>query len=367
MKITCHRETFLAACQLASAAVPSKNVKPVLRNLKATVGEGVCFLTATDLEIGIRVEVAVTTDKPGDALLPAALVIAALRESRDADVMIEADRDTVLIRGDSSEFEFPSEDASTFPDLPTFDAAKCHEVASAVFQGLVRRTTFAALTEEHAKFGATKGVLVELESERISLVATDGRRLSVANGPAQQIGEHCPKKPVVPVRALAMVERGLGGDTVKMQFRANEAFFRSGGVTVYTRLIDGLFPNWRMVVPKSFTEKISLDVEAIQTATRQAKIATSEESKRVGYSFAKGRLTLQAKATNGRSKAETAVDFSGKPFEISFDPQFVLEMLKAIDSSAPVEMAYVDERAPAVFRQGADFTHVIVPLVGGPA
>src|SRR5215831_16380620 len=116
MKALCHREGFLAACQLTSAAIPAKDLKPILKNLKAVAGEGRCTLIATDMEVGIRLDVqGLTIEEPGEAILPAAKLTAILREARDEQLSIEADPTACVVRGASLEFEMPSEDPAQFP------------------------------------------------------------------------------------------------------------------------------------------------------------------------------------------------------------------------------------------------------------
>src|SRR5579871_2202757 len=104
MRAICHREGLLAACQLASAAIPARDIKPILRNLKAIAADGRCTLMATDLELGIRLDVqGLTIQEPGEAILPAAKLLAILRESRDNELTIEADPSACMVRGASME------------------------------------------------------------------------------------------------------------------------------------------------------------------------------------------------------------------------------------------------------------------------
>src|SRR5438270_10970339 len=111
MKIVCHREGLLSACQLASAAVAARDVKPILKNLKAVVMEDRCTLMATDLELGIRLDVrGIKVEDPGEALLPTGRLIAILREATDDEITIEAGQESCTIRGTSAEFEMPGED-----------------------------------------------------------------------------------------------------------------------------------------------------------------------------------------------------------------------------------------------------------------
>src|SRR5260221_2587806 len=167
MKIVCHREGLLAGCQLASAAVAARDVKPVLRNIKAIVDNDRCTLMATDLEIGIRLEVrGIKVEEPGDALLPTSRLIAILREATDEEMTIEASPEKCIVRGNTNEFDMPGEDPSAFPDVPAFAEEKYHEVTAGVLRERIKRTSFAAATEGQGRFGASAGVLSEFGARK---------------------------------------------------------------------------------------------------------------------------------------------------------------------------------------------------------
>src|ERR1700736_4128189 len=148
MKIVCHREGLLSACQLASSAVASRDIKPILKNLKAVVTEDRCTLMATDLELGIRLDVrGIKVEEPGSALLPTTRLIAILREATDEEMTIEAGPERCVVRGNTNEFEMPGEDPSAFPDVPAFAEEKYHELPAGVLREMIKRTIFAAATE----------------------------------------------------------------------------------------------------------------------------------------------------------------------------------------------------------------------------
>src|SRR5437764_6550591 len=154
MKAVCNREALLSACQLAGVAVASRDVKPILKNLKAIVEPERCTLMATDLELGVRLEVrSVKVEEPGDAIIPAARLVSILRESTDEELTIEAGPDACLVRGQFNEFEMPGEDPSAFPDIPSFAEEKYHELTAGTLGEMIRRTIFAAAAAEHARFG----------------------------------------------------------------------------------------------------------------------------------------------------------------------------------------------------------------------
>lgn len=366
MKAICDRESLLAACQLASAAIPAKDLKPILKNLKAVVTESGCQLMATDLEVGVRLDVAgLTVLEPGDAILPAAKLIAILRESRDAEIEISADASSCLVRGPSFEFEMPSEDAAQFPDFPTFADTQYHEIPAAALREMIRRTVFAT-ADETARYSMT-GVLWELDGDVVRLVGTDGRRLAMSEGKATPSGGHATRgqTPVVPTKAMDLLSRCLGDDdeAVKVCVRQNEVLFRTAAATVYSRLVEGRFPDYRAVMPKRKAATVSLDPAAFLSAVKQAAIMAEQESRKVAFAFSANRLTLTAQGgTSGRSRIELPLDYSGPDVSVNFNPEYLVDVLKVIPAGGDFRVELIDGSSPAVFRHGETYLYLVMPL-----
>jgi DNA polymerase-3 subunit beta len=369
MKITCHREGLLSACQLASVAVAQRDVKPVLRNIKAIVEEDRCTLMATDLELGIRLEVrGIKVEEAGEALLPTSRLIAILREATDEELTIEAGPDKCVVKGQTAEFDMPGEDPAAFPDVPAFAEEKYHEVSAGTLREMIKRTIFAAATEGQVRFGATTGVLWELEDDKAALIATDGRRLAMMTGQAKPHGGHTTKGqlPVVPTKAMNLLERNLiePEESIRISMRPNEVLMKTERAMIYSRLVEGRFPNYKQVIPGKHSHRVPLTVGPFYAAVRQAAIMTDDESKRVRFNFAKKKLTLRAQGVeSGQSRVELPIDYDGKGLEISFDPKFVGDMLRVLEPDTPLTLDMNDANAPAVFRYDPNYLYVIVPLV----
>jgi DNA polymerase-3 subunit beta len=366
MRADCDRESFLSACQLVSAAVSSRDVKPILRNFKIIAEGDRCTLMATDLELGIRFDVQnLIIQDPGEAILPAARLIAILREARDTRLSIEADSTSCVIRGASLEFEMPGEDPAQFPDIPIFADEKYHEISAGSLRDMVRRTIFAT-ADETARYSMT-GVLWEVDEDTIRLVATDGRRLALAQGTATAQGGHTTKghAPVVPTKAMSLLERNLqvDEDPVKICLRPNEVLFRTGRAVIYSRLVEGRFPDYKQVMPRKVATKIPLSTASFQAAVRQAAVMTDDDSKRVTFHFDRDKLTLQAHGvTAGRSKVELPISFDGKPVDINFNPAYLVEMLKVLPADEEITLDLIDGSTPALFKYGATYSYLVMPL-----
>ncbi len=366
MRADCDRESLLAACQLVSAAVSTRDVKPILRNFKVIAEGDRCTLMATDLELGIRFDVQnLVIQEPGEAILPAARLVAILREARDTRLSIEADPTACVVRGASLEFEMPGEDPAQFPDLPTFNEDKYHEISAGSLRDMIRRTVFAT-ADETARYSMT-GVLWELDAEVIRLVATDGRRLAMAQATATAQGGHTTKghAPVVPTKAMNLLERNLqvDEDPVKICLRPNEVLFRTGRAVIYSRLVEGRFPDYKQVMPRKAATKVTLAAEPFLAAVRQAAVMTDDDSKRVTFRFGRGKLTLEAHgASAGRSKVELPVDYDAKAVDINFNPAYLVEMLKVLPPDEEITLDLIDGASPALFKHGGAYSYLVMPL-----
>lgn len=366
MKAECDRESLLSACQLVSAAVASRDVKPILKNFKAIADGDRCTLMATDLEVGVRFDLQnLLIEEAGEAILPAARLVAILREARDTRLSIEANSTECVVRGASLEFEMPGEDPAQFPDIPTFADETYHEISAGSLRDMIRRTVFATAAET-ARYSMT-GVLWELEGEVIRLVATDGRRLALAQGTATARGGHTTKgqTPVVPTKAMSLLERNLqvDEDPVKICLRPTEVLFRTGRAVIYSRLVEGRFPDYKQVMPRKTTTKVALNTMPFQAAVRQAAVMTDDDSKRVAFRFANDKLTLEARgASAGRSKVELPISYDAKPVEINFNPQYLVDMLKVVPPDEEITLELIDGASPALFKQGTSYQYLVMPL-----
>src|SRR5262245_1624440 len=189
MKIICQRDKLSEAFQIAAMFAPTRSPKAILQNVKLTVSKEGGVLQATDMEVGVRVNLdGIEVEKPGSAVLPVVNFGSILRENSDEKLSLEADSRGTIVRGDRSEFKMPSSDPDEFPDVAEFKEEKYHAVSARLFREIIYRTEFATDTESSRY--ALGGVLLELEPNRITAVGTDGRRLARMDGPAEAIGGH---------------------------------------------------------------------------------------------------------------------------------------------------------------------------------
>jgi DNA polymerase-3 subunit beta len=366
MKLTCDREKLLYAFQMAASVVPTRSPKPILENVKLEAQPEHSTLMATDLEMGIRMEVVgFEVTVPGTVVLPLKRFGSILRESSDEKLRLESDGSKLLVCGERSEFQLPTQNPDEFPAVSPFQEEQYHQLTARFFRELIRRTVFATDTESSRY--ALGGVLLELSATEIIGVGTDGRRLARQQGPAESIGGHTSSEnTVVPTRAVQLMERALAGndENVQLAARENDVLLRSQRTTIYSRLVEGRFPRWRDVFPKQAEEvKIELTVGPFYSAVRQAAIVTSEERRGVDFTFGEGKLVLAGHGAEfGESHVELPIAYEGDPIRVKLDPRYASEFLKVLDPEVTFTLHLRDAESAVVCTTDDGYGYVIMPL-----
>lgn len=367
MKITCERDKLLHAFQTAASVAPTRSPKPILQNVKLDVTDDKGILMGTDLEVGIRIEVSgICVETAGSVVLPISRFLSILRESSDEKLSIDSDGRKIRVRGQRSEFQLPSENPAEFPVVGGFDETRYHEIPARFFREVIRRTVFA--TDNESNRYALGGVLLELTNDKLTAVATDGRRLARQEGPAKLVGEEQTgdRTAIVPTRAMQLLDRALADsdEVLQLATRENDIVVRSGKVSMYSRLVEGRFPRWRDVFPRrDGAIQVQLTVGPFWAAVRQAAIVTSDDRRGVDFVFANGKVELAAHGAEfGESKVELPIAYDGAEVAITLDPRYLDNFLRVLDPQQNLTLELRDTESAAVCWTDDGYGYVIMPL-----
>jgi DNA polymerase-3 subunit beta len=172
--------------------------------------------------------------------------------------------------------------------------------------------------------------------------------------------------PVIPVKALKLIERNLDDDDppVHLAIQSGTAVLvRTERAIIYSRLVEGRFPRYQDVFPSNVEVKIPLEVGPLRQAVEQASIVTSDESRGVDFRFSTGVLTLASQAADvGSSNVDLPISYEGKTVEITFDPRYLTDALRTLDDNAPITAELIDSKNAAVFKTDDRYTYVVMPL-----
>ena len=196
------------------------------------------------------------------------------------------------------------------------------------------------------------------------MVATYGRRLSLAQGTLVSCNTTDVPNAIIPSKTLALL-RALPAEAdsvAGVQVTANQLMFKLGGAMISSSLVEGHFPKYRDVIPTDCDRVVMLNTAEFHSALKRAALLTNEESKGVRLSFEKGGLTLSSRASEqGEATISLEVDYSGEPVEIGFNPVFLADVLR-VAHSEEITFAFKEANRPGVVRLGDDFVHVVMPV-----
>ena len=369
MKLTCPKPALSAAFAAVSGVVPSRTPKEILKNVKLDLTAEGATLVGTDQEIGVRSKVSeVDTASTGTLLLPTQRFSQILREVPDDTIQLEAEEDALFVRAGSSEFKLSTEDPEQFPDVAGFSEDAYYEVPGKALKAAIQKCIF-AVSQESTRY-ALGGVQVEAWKDKLVLAATDGRRLAVVEIPCTSNGDVSDDRVVgiIPQKAMQLIDRSIvdPDEPVKIAMHDNEVLVQigaGGATTVYARLVDGSFPDYKRVIPAEYTKELTVVAAPVYAAVRQAQIVTSDESRGVNFEFNDGTLTLTSSAADvGNSTIQVPIDYAHEGLTITFDPRFLVEFLRVLDGEDSVEVKLNDPDKAGVFQSGEGYTYVVMPL-----
>ncbi len=369
MNFSIKRTALLEALQKVGPAIAFRGTNPIYSSVKVSAAEDRLAIQATDLEVGITYEVSgVAVESPGQVMLPPGRLTSILRECTEDEVRIEADGTSAQVTTFAAQYDMPTEDTTLFADVGKVHGASYLGVAGADLARAIKRTAFAAAKDE-GKF-AMRGVLLDVQGDKLNLVATDGKRLAMSTIPATGDSPKTDKtSTLLPPKAMQLIANSIdpeATDPVKIWLHSNDAVVQTEKASIYTRLVEGRFPPYRDVIPKKFTFTIPIVAGSFLSLIRQAAIMTDDESKRITFTFDHAKLSLKAQgATSGKSLVTFNLGASaihGK-LEVHFDPQYLMEMLKAVDADTAITLKMVDGNKAGVFYAGEDYLYLCVPLV----
>jgi DNA polymerase-3 subunit beta len=363
MKVTFNRAVFQDALALVGSIIPSRTPKPILQCIRLTAEKNRVRLCATDLEVGItyhldQVEIA----EEGDAVLPAAKLGSIVRESIDETIALEESGATAQLIGSDSRFTIYGHDPDQYPMVPGFEGKPDLEATLDQIQEGVEQSLFAA-AKESTRY-ALNGVLWEISGKKLSLVATDGRRLAKCAVSLQKAATAPEGKTIIPAKTMGLLQK-LSGDssaTVSVRVTNNQVSLACEPVTITSNLVEGNFPKYEDIIPKDYEKKVTLQTGAALSAVKRAALLANEDSKGIKLALEKGLMTFSSRAPEtGDAQIQMPIEYEGEPIEIGFNPQFLLDVLRVIKAET-FDLHLGQSDRPGMIKSGSNFLYIVMPV-----
>src|SRR5665647_852811 len=366
MRLTISREKLQEGLNAVAASIPGKTTLPVLANILVETTDRGIKLSGTDLDIAVSTEVAADVETQGAVTIPAKKLAEIARELPPAPVKIAAiGEQRITLECGRSRFKLLGLPRDEFPTFPAVKFDESWRIRSGDLQKLISHTAFAVSTEESRPI--LNGVLWELRPDRMSMVATNGHRLAKMDVPINS--DSAPSNDlIVPPKALEQVRRLFPAEEeLEIGRGENHIGFRSPFTAVYTRLIEGPYPNYEQVIPKDNDRVAIVDKTALIGALKRMSVVASDQTHRIRLSFNAGMLKFSVQTPDlGEAQDELPIRFSGDQLDIGFNASYLLEILRYIPTDDVRITLKAPERAATVEPEGwkdpVSYMCLVMPL-----
>ncbi len=362
MKVLSEREKLREGLTITTSVIPMKSTRPAVENVYLVASDDALELVGTDLDVAVRYRIEdVKVEEPGTALIPARVAADFVRDLSSETVTLRTKGETFLIEGGDDRCELTTVDPDEYPVVARFADEGWVPIQAGTFTRLVARTSFAAARE--AGRYAMHGILTQVEDEELRLVATDGRRLAVATAAIEKDGV-APLKAIVPTKGMQLFCRVMDDplELVKIHFGESQFGLKTAKAEVFARLIDGEFPRYAAVIPASTENKVEADAQTLGQKLKLVANITSPDTRAVKISVDKGRMTIFGRsAMTGMATAQLQVEFQGKPGDIAFNPDYLLDGLKNCETDT-VSLEYNERTSPGKFTLGENYIYIVMPI-----
>ena len=363
MEVKITREILQRGIQTVQNAVSQKSGLPILSNILFEVSKDKMRLIATDLEIGVITKISgVEVQEEGSISIPAKKISDIVKELPNKEIHLSAKKNNqVTIKCDKSIFKIMGLPKDEYPKVPEISDKDALTVPQRQLKMMLSSTAF-AISKDETRY-ILNGILFVLSDKKLRVVATDGRRLAmVEKETPKPLGFS--KRVIVPAKAVAELQRILKDDgDVKILFSENQIAFELDDSQLITRLIEGEYPNYEQVIPKSSQDKLKANRENFYSAIKRASLLATPDSQSIKLDLLKNRIII-SKASQDGSESREEVDcvYSGEEFTIGFNPNYLMDALKNINEEE-VEFEFAGQDRRGVIRaEGGDYIYIILPV-----
>jgi len=345
MKLVASKENILEGLQKVQSGISTRNTLPILN---------------TDLEVSVQTSCEAKISREGGTTLPARRLFSIIKELPTSDIEINVDdKDVATIKAGASVFKIIGISDEEFPPIPEFEGERTITIDQAEFKKMLTATHYSSSTEESRY--VLNGLLLSFKDEKLTVVATDGRRMALYEQ-EMEFPEESSGELVVPNKTITELVKNLGTEgTVKIMAGENQAAFEFGNMVITTKLIDGTFPNFRQVIPSQCEERVTVEREQLFNTVRRVSLV-SDKTSSITLAFDKNQLTISTISPEvGEASESIAIKYSGKAVAIAFNPDFVMDCLRSL-ASDEVSIELSDELSPGVIKCDAPFLYVLMPM-----
>ncbi len=361
MKIKVAKQALLSGLQTVQNVVGGRSTIPILSNVMISAEKSELWLTTTDLDVTIRARVEAEVIKPGGTTLPVRRLSSIVRELPEQPVEINVDdKDTATVECTSSYYRIMGLSVDEFPPLPKPESKYTYHLDQGVFREMMKKTAYAASTDETRH--VLNGVLLSFRAGKLTVVATDGRRLAFVEHEVE-VPKEAEIDMILPNKTVAELMHVLKDEgELHVYGRENQIMFEMKDSLVASKLVEGTYPNYRQVIPAQSDERITISRESLLTALRRVALVTSDKSNAMKLTFGKNKVVVSMTTPDvGEARETVPIKYSGKDLTVAFNPEFMMDPLRHL-ANDEVYLELTDELSPGLIKCDIPFLYVLMPM-----
>ncbi len=362
MKFTCSKDSLLEAINIVQKAVPSKSTMPLLEGILIEAEDNIVKLSSNDLEIAIECGIDADVEKNGSSVLNSRTFGEVIRRMSGDEIFVDMnDYSIISIDSRYSHFELKSLDPEGFPKVVDIEEENFITLDRDDLKDIIRQTVFAVSDDENRPI--FKGVFVETEENNINFVATDGYKLAYRK---ENTTENNNFSCIIPGKTLNEIYKILQNvpEKIEISISENQMMFKTGRCKLVSRLIEGNYLNYKIMIPKDFSLTAVLDRKEFLSAIERASIVMNDERKNpLNFTVGNDKIIMTANAENGSAKEEVICETYGEKIDIRFNARNFIETLKVIDDEK-IKILFTTNVGPCsiVQNDGDKYIYLIMPL-----
>jgi len=364
MKFDVQRDDILGPLNVVLGIVEKKQTQPILSNILINVKNGLITLTASDLQMEIIATANVDSVKDGDITVPVRKFVDTCKTlDEGAKLTFSLNKEKAVITSNKTRFSLTTLPANDFPVINKDNPLLEFKIPEKSLKRLFDKVSFAMAFQDVRYY--LNGLLLEINRDKLKTVATDGHRLAISEAQFES-GINEPKSVIIPRKAVLEISRLLGDseEMVTVTFGQNYIRLHFQNVIFTSKLVEGQYPNYDSVIPKSCDIKISVNKNEIKQCLIRTSILSNEKYRGIKLEFSKNTLkTFANNPDQEEAKDEIPIDFDGGKLEVGFNVNYLIDAISALDSDT-VDINITDSNGSSLIKANDDDSciYVVMPM-----
>ncbi len=363
MKLFCSQSDLANALNIVQKAISSKTTLPILTGVLLEAKNGSLKLTGNDLSIGIEKSIKAEILEEGSTVISSRIFGDFIRKLPNDKVSLMLSEKSLSIECMKSHIDLLTYDAIEYPELPTIDESNSYKISKSMIKNMIRQTIFATSQDETRPI--LTGSYIEIENRNISMVAIDGFRVAISKS---SINSDLQSKIVVPAKTLSEINKIIASsdenEEIDVFISEKNILFKIDDIRIVSRLLEGEYVKYSQMLPSDFKTRVEINAsDLLHSIERVSLLSREGKNNSIKLSIKDDHLAISSIVEIGKANEEISLDLEGNHIDIGFNPKYLIDVLKVIDSET-IYMEFLANISPCIIRpsDNENYTYLVLPV-----